>query len=151
MEHKQCKKCGQFKPISEFSKKNATGRKPGYQPRCKPCSAQDTKNWYSVNKNKAKDTRLKANYGIGLNEYNARLLAQDYMCPICNKQLKEGSFGPDSPVVDHCHTSGDVRGIICNECNRGLGYFRDNPIALYNAAIYLENHYAVSKEWCPPV
>jgi hypothetical protein len=40
--------------------------------------------------------------------------------------------------VDHCHTGGHVRGIICNECNRGLGYFRDSPNALRNAASYLE-------------
>lgn len=133
-----CKKCGIFKEWSQFSYKRPTGRKAGHQPRCKTCASEDTRQWNLKNKETARDRYLQRNYGISENEYNARLLSQDNSCPICKKEFSFGEFGPDSPVVDHCHTGGHVRGIICNECNRGLGYFRDNPNALRNAASYLE-------------
>lgn len=123
-----------------YSQKNAKDKKPSLQPKCKPCSAEETSLWYKANKDKAKNSSLKRLYGISLNEYNARILAQSNCCPLCNKEFEEGPFGPNSPVVDHCHTHGHVRGIICNECNRGLGYFRDNPTALRKAATYLESN-----------
>jgi hypothetical protein len=50
-------------------------------------------------------------------------------CVIC------GDTGP--LVVDHCHTTGAVRGMLCNHCNRGLGHFRDDPMLLEFAAQYL--------------
>ena len=133
-----CKKCGIFKEWSQFSYKRPTGKKAGYQPRCKTCAAEDTRQWNLKNKETARNRYLQRSYGISENEYNARLLSQDNSCPICKKEFSFGEFGPDSPVVDHCHTGGHVRGIICNECNRGLGYFRDSPNALRNAASYLE-------------
>lgn len=105
---------------------------------CKDCRSEEHREYYSKNKEKVKNSRLLATYGIDLNEYNARLLAQNYQCPLCEKTFSIGSFGPDSPVIDHCHTHGHVRGILCNECNRGLGYFRDNATALRKAAEYLE-------------
>ena len=142
---KVCTKCGIDKPISEYSKKNAKGRKPSLQPRCKTCATEDTRVWYKANKDVAKNTRLQKAYGISLDEYNEMLPTH---CPLCNKLLNiTDTLGPDSPVVDHCHVAGHVRGIICNECNRGLGYFRDNIQALRNAATYLENSNAFSKKW----
>ena len=136
---KICKKCHQNKPITEYSHKRPKNRKPGLQPRCKVCAAEDTKLWNLKNKETSRDRYLKRTYDMSESEYNARLLAQNNKCPICYKEFSDEKFGPDFPVVDHCHTHGHVRGIICNECNRGLGYFRDNIEALQNAAIYLEN------------
>lgn len=151
LEGRVCTCCKQYKFWDEFSSKNPKRDKhktelhTKRQPKCKICAAEDTKNWYKNNKSKAKDSSLMRTYGITLNEYKARLLAQEYRCPICNKHFSDGKFGPDSPVVDHCHVDGNVRGIICNECNRGLGYFRDNAEALMNASKYLTENELTSE------
>lgn len=137
---KICRKCKEEKPLSEYSHKRPTGRQPGLQPRCKSCSSQDTQDWYKNNKDKVKDNALRKAYGFGLDEYKARLIAQNNQCIICLKEFSSGSYGPDSPVVDHCHIYGHIRGILCNECNRGLGYYHDNPAALRRAAQYIEEN-----------
>jgi nitrate/TMAO reductase-like tetraheme cytochrome c subunit len=91
-------------------------------------------------KETARERYLQQRYNMSENEYNARLLAQDNQCLLCGVEFNHKDFGPDSPVVDHCHTHGHVRGILCNECNRGLGYFHDNPAALRAAALYIEEN-----------
>ena len=58
---------------------------------------------------------------------------QDNKCAICNSQF-------DILAVDHCHTTGNVRGLLCNNCNNGLGRFKDNKQFLKNAIKYLENY-----------
>lgn len=139
-DYKKCTKCQIEKPLSEYSKKNSKNRKPATQPRCKSCAAEDTKEWNLKNKETARERYLQTRYGMSETEYNARLLAQNNSCPLCGKEFNHGDFGPDSPVVDHCHSHGHIRGILCNECNRGLGYFHDNPEALRMAAKYLEEN-----------
>ncbi len=57
------------------------------------------------------------------------LKASTKECIIC------GDSGP--LVVDHDHSSGEIRGMLCNHCNRGLGHFRDNPELLEFARMYL--------------
>ena len=54
------------------------------------------------------------------------------MCKICDD--------PDDLVIDHCHTTGRVRGILCRTCNGGLGFFKDNIKALAGAVLYLSNN-----------
>ncbi len=65
---------------------------------------------------------------------------QNGQCVICSIDLDTRSHSANSVVVDHCHSSGKVRGLLCNECNRGLGYYHDNPVALRNAAKYIEEN-----------
>jgi len=140
MEHKQCKKCGDTKPLHEFSRKNATGRKPGYQPRCKACAATDTREWNVANKDSQRQRYLKNQYGISEEFYNELFESQQGKCRLCYRELKTQGLGPSRAVVDHCHKNGHVRGILCNECNRGLGYFHDNIMALENAVDYLKEN-----------
>lgn len=147
---KQCKKCHQWKPLTEYSKKNPKNRKPGLQSRCKSCAIEDINQWRSVQSlDRLKDLYLQRTYGVTLQWYQDTLALTLNTCPICKKAFHfQDTLGPDSPVVDHCHTTGKVRGIICNECNRGLGYFRDNIVALQNAATYLkENQNSFHEKW----
>ena len=139
---KTCTKCGETKPLTEYSYKRPTGRKPGYQPRCKSCCLEDTRQWREAQSpERLKDLYLKRTYGISYTEYVQRLEDQNYCCVICDRELNTNfgmdALSPNTAVVDHCHTTGHVRGILCNECNRGLGYFRDNVNALAKAISYL--------------
>lgn len=85
---------------------------------------------------KRKEYKLKANYGITLNDYNEILRLQHGVCAICASATpgRAGSY----LHVDHCHITKKVRGLLCDNCNKGLGHFRDTT-SLLNAAIkYLE-------------
>ena len=82
---------------------------------------------------------LERTYGITLDDYNAMLDDQDEVCLICKG---EGFYMKEEHklrlVVDHCHQTGKVRGLLCHNCNRGLGLFKDNSQALRDAADYLD-------------
>lgn len=134
---KTCSKCKTSKPLTEYSHKRPSGRKPGLQPRCKACAIEDSRDWYLANKERAKNTRLLSEYGITLDQYYEMLSLQDNSCLICSSKF---SFETASkrPCVDHCHIHGHVRGILCNECNRGLGYFHDDTKSLAKAIQYLK-------------
>ena len=85
-------------------------------------------------KYETKDYELKSKYGITLEEYNARLLKQDNKCAICGGINRSGK----RLAVDHCHVTGRVRGLLCSNCNNGLGLFQDNSEFLNKAAAYLK-------------
>jgi hypothetical protein len=70
-------------------------------------------------------------YGISCLDREDLLVRQGGVCAICRE--------PANPLcIDHCHISGQVRGLLCNQCNLGLGIYRDDPARLRSAADYLE-------------
>jgi hypothetical protein len=78
---------------------------------------------------------MKKHYGITIQDYDRMLEEQEGKCAICK--------GPPTTfgrlVVDHCHDSKKVRGLLCSHCNRALGGFRDNVDTVIAAAAYLEH------------
>jgi len=74
-------------------------------------------------------------YGLTQERYAAMLAEQDNRCAICRTPEWGGKTG--APHVDHCHDTNQVRGILCNNCNQGLGMFADDPDRLEAAARYL--------------
>lgn len=95
---------------------------------CKECHK-------SVNANNAKTKRLshlKRTYNLSKEEYEALLKDQNNACAICSRELLVVN-------VDHCHETNKIRGLLCPECNRGLGLFYDNAERLTLAARYIEN------------
>jgi len=81
-----------------------------------------------------RERQLQKKYGITAAEFDAMVAAQGGGCAICTV-----SVNPDANnlAVDHCHTTGRVRGILCGRCNRGIGNFNDDPSLLEKAVIYL--------------
>lgn len=88
----------------------------------------------SVDSDAKRDRRLRRQFGIGAAEYDAMLAAQGGGCAICGTPPTD--TGPRLHV-DHCHSGGNVRGILCSECNFGIGKFRDDPDLLRRAIKYL--------------
>jgi hypothetical protein len=75
--------------------------------------------------------RLIASYGLTIQDYRAIHEAQDGRCAVCRNHATRLR-------IDHRHADGSVRGLLCNECNLGLGLFRDDPLILRRAAAYLD-------------
>lgn len=136
---KACRKCGESKPYSEFNKGND---RFGLHTWCKSCVAHYKKEWRKADGNGAREAATsrrhyyKATYGISVDDYERMLEEQFFECPICGKDVDdEGSMFS----VDHNHTTGVIRGLLCRQCNRALGMFSDSADVLRRAITYLEN------------
>ena len=130
---KQCSSCKQHLPFSCFSPDKT--KKLGVSSLCKSCKNKRYSTRYSKT---YRDTRLKKLYNLKVGEYDNMLKAQQGLCKIC--QSSETGRGDQWLVVDHCHETNQVRGLLCNTCNRALGLFKDNVTTLQKAISYLNEH-----------
>lgn len=80
-----------------------------------------------------RDRQLHRRYGITLAQYEELLSQQAGTCAICSRPAKPHR----ALAVDHSHTSGSVRGLLCDPCNAALGAFQDSPKVLTRALAYL--------------
>lgn len=133
---KSCRKCSVVKPLTEFGRH--AGCSDGFRPDCKECHAQYHKDQREKNSlSKYREPELRKKYGISLADYEAMLQSQDGGCAICHVPEKEAHKASEYLCVDHDHATGKVRGLLCSDCNRGLGCFRDTPALLTESAKYL--------------
>lgn len=99
------------------------------------------KEWYLRTREARKDDRknymLKRAYGITLDQYKKLCDDQNNKCRICKKEQKISTF-KKGLVVDHCHSTGKVRGLLCSPCNTALGLFYDDISVLKSAVSYLQ-------------
>jgi len=80
------------------------------------------------------------------------LASQGGVCAICERGERAERNGRTLALaVDHCHTTGKIRGVLCGNCNKALGKFEDNPDFLRNAIIYLAKHSTPSVFACEEV
>lgn len=153
---KQCAKCKEIKALEQFGKD--TNTKSGIRSRCKPCRVVDSKEWQILhpgnvaksyakcrknNPVKVKNGVLEREYGISIDIFNAMLISQNNVCAICKlpetiihnytKQVR-------SLAVDHCHTTGKVRGLLCTGCNAALGFIKENPQTATFMTKYIKFH-----------
>lgn len=88
-----------------------------------------------------RDRHFRQTFGISLADYMRKLDQQGGVCACCGLPETATIKGEVRWLsVDHCHASGDVRDLLCGNCNQGLGRFRDDPALLRKAAEYLERH-----------
>lgn len=97
--------------------------------------------WYASNKGTAREigfrNGLKRKFGITIEQYDAMLQAQRGRCAICHRAQEDFAR---RFAVDHDHDTGVVRGLLCSQCNPGLGAFLDNEFILESAIEYLRKH-----------
>ena len=110
---KVCNVCKVEKPLTEYHKRSRT---------CKPCAIERSRRWRLNNPERFKATirraAFKRRYGITEEDRNAMLENQGFRCAICRTEED-----PKYPLnVDHCHTTGRVRGLLCKYCNLSLGW-----------------------------
>lgn len=140
-----CKVCNRELPLSEFSP-SAT-YKSGVRRDCKRCGSEKAMEWSDANWERNRDSRLRREFGITLEQYNAMLAEQGGACAICGEPPTiigyRPSRRPGRPtrpilVVDHDHETGKIRGLLCIHCNRGIGFLKDSPDIVRFALKYLE-------------
>lgn len=163
---KRCRRCKKVALASEaFTKEPRC--KGGYRNLCKTChnethvkspeaaQAAHTK-WRENNPEKYKESQARSRkkravkvallgrrrtlrrYGLSSEDYDRMVEAQGGVCVICRLPPTKGKG--ERLHVDHCHKTGKVRALLCSDCNRALGYFRDDLARVVQAAEYLRQH-----------
>jgi len=120
--------------MEEFHKDSSSKR--GFAFYCKECAKKKGRDWYKANGRKPeqeRESRLLREYGITSAEFTELLRSQKSKCQICSVPL----VGGHQTHIDHDHKSKKIRGILCTNCNRGLGHFQDSILNLRNAIEYL--------------
>lgn len=132
---KYCGCCEKTVSVNLFAKNKI--KKDGLQERCTPCRSkhhQKVKHLRAKPTPEQKRKYLMKSYGLTKDQFDDMLTKQNNSCAICGTT----DLGKPSPSIDHCHTTGKVRGLLCNNCNRGLGLLKDSKEIIENAIKYLK-------------
>lgn len=127
-----CKRCGKRLQLAQTRSQ--------HRHMCRKCGTEISREWQAQHPEQTarqkRNHHLKKTFGITVEEADALLAQQGGRCAICQEPITDSrGFAPH---VDHCHTTGKVRGILCFPCNAGLGSFRDDVTRLQAAIAYLE-------------
>ncbi len=141
---KRCPRCTKVKPLDEFSKR-PSGKPKGY---CKQCESAYQAQHAATDEGReqlrlARGRWNEANYGYFLN-YRYGITIDDYMAMVRKQGDRCAIFKTTDPgggngrwCVDHCHDTGKVRGLLCVNCNRGIGNLQHDSATLRAALAYL--------------
>lgn len=146
---KSCTGCKSVKPLSSFYANKRV--KDGRMAKCKECWKEKGKKYHQKNREKM-NARTRAyyqahleqsrlwsrrnnvkRYGVSEEEYDALFKRGAGQCWICHGDPDTGK----QLSIDHDHTTGVIRGLLCRTCNFGVGSFRDNPALCESGASYL--------------
>jgi glycyl-tRNA synthetase (class II) len=123
---KVCIKCCNEFPITSDYFYRHSGHKDGFRNECKSCRDIYVKEWVSNNRGKRYTIQLKSRckkYGIELEEYYDMLKQQDNKCIICNTNELNLNRKLN---IDHNHKTGEVRGLLCDRCNKVIGLLNED-------------------------
>jgi predicted nucleic-acid-binding Zn-ribbon protein len=138
---KMCNVCKVAKPFEDFydgykakKQRDVTNKKYPHS-RCKECDHARVKVYHKNNRAKVTKQQLishrRREYGLTEEEYNNMVLSQNNMCAICNKPSERTLH------IDHDHVTGRVRGLLCSNCNLGIGLLQEDLVVLNRAIEYL--------------
>jgi hypothetical protein len=134
-----CKRCK--RSDVEFGTYVSAAGKTYFRRTCNSCRSNYQKSRYRKDPKLAKKISdntyrclLLRVYKMTLEDYENLFKAQNGLCAVCQQPSKK------KLNVDHCHTTGKVRGLLCWNCNIGIGKFKDNTNVLQNAITYLKHH-----------
>ena len=142
---KTCTRCNKEKDETLFVLDRTRNRRKS---QCASCTSLKAKEWRKKNPNyekhryrhdkvNSRERHLIRKYGVDLHKYNELLRAQNGRCAICGGE--ESDQFKQVFHVDHCHSTGRVRGLLCRGCNHVLGHLKDNPELLLRASNYLSS------------
>lgn len=117
-----CKECAKAAHKINYYKDPGLHRRAGIRWRAKHPEQNRLINWAS---------HLKRSYGMSLDQYNKLVAAHRGKCAICTEEMRK-------PHIDHCHTTGKIRGLLCGPCNHAIGSLKDSPLRCFLAASYLQ-------------
>lgn len=143
---KKCPNCGIDKDISDYHSSKSSKSKLKIQPYCKDCGVTKQREWIKNNPDLYALQKLRQRlkrFNITVDKFNELLVLQGGGCAICGTVLN--SLQTSRLSVDHDHkccpgtySCGEcIRGLLCTNCNSGLGHFKDNPNLLTSAINYL--------------
>lgn len=140
---KRCSNCKEDKPLSEFhhSHKNKGYPQLYAHSYCKKCNKAKCREHYSNNRAVYREANLKSRFGLTEEQYSEMHASQEGKCAVCGniESLVRGHARKTCRLsVDHNHATKQVRGLLCNSCNRAIGLLQENPIFLRKAADYLD-------------
>jgi hypothetical protein len=144
----ECQHCLETKSVSEFAPSHLAAR------RCRPCNTKQVKayrhenpdvirqynrDYKKRNPDMYRNSILKTKFGITLEQYEEILDGQNGVCAICEREEDGFLHGVRKNLaVDHCHGTGEVRGLLCSRCNGAIGHFREEVGILEKAILYLK-------------
>lgn len=133
-----------------YPRRDGLIRRGGIRKPCIACMSRSSRAWQVNNPVLVKRTRarwidaggcrrMRLNArGLTETQFAEMLIAQGGLCLVCRCDLGHLKRDGGRIHVDHCHRSGRVRGLLCLQCNVGLGMFRDSPALLIAAVKYLK-------------
>ena len=131
---KRCTKCGEEKTLDSFPKEPRSS--DGVAARCKVCTSDYQREWRERKGGNLYDRTIR--YGISPEEYGELLDEQLSCCACCGSSDPKRKAGF---VIDHDHNTGSIRGLLCHNCNIGIGLLGDTMSGLQMAVDYLRKHY----------
>lgn len=136
---KTCSKCREELPLSDFVRRKFKSGNWGHVSWCRPCrNAKAKEQWADGS---IRDSVYRRKFGISVADYDAMFEAQGGRCAICKTDQPTGHGAKNGRFsVDHDHSTGEVRGLLCAGCNTALGGFKDNVEVMESAIHYIQGH-----------
>ena len=135
---KYCGKCKQNLDLSEFGIDRRYNKPRSY---CKACCRLKEKEYRKKYPDKIRASNIKQAYKVSLERAYDLMSVKN--CESCNIKLTKAKHhirNKTDQVIDHCHETGRIRGVLCSGCNLGLGHFTDSITKLEDAIKYLKNN-----------